>query len=99
MSTNPNYLAGNIVENNEVLANDEIGNRGYRMLALVGQVPCNVTDENGPIVVGDLLTTSSKPGHAMKVVDKSKDFGAIVGKALEALSSGKGKISVLVTLN
>ena len=35
-------------------------------LALTGRVPCKVTDENGPIQPGDLLTTSATPGHAMK---------------------------------
>ncbi len=35
-------------------------------LALTGRVPCKVTDENGPIQPGDLLTSSSTPGHAMK---------------------------------
>jgi hypothetical protein len=47
-------------------------------LALTGRVPCKVTDENGPIEPGDLVTTSSTPGHAMKwtPVDfsKAQDF-------------------------
>ena len=41
---------------------------------------CN---SNGNIEVGDLLTTSSTPGYAMKCNDKLKCMGAIVGKALE----------------
>ena len=47
-------------------------------LALTGRVPVKVTGENGAIVPGDLLTTSSTPGHAMKWslmdVNKAKDF-------------------------
>ncbi len=47
-------------------------------LALSGRVPCKVTDENGPIQPGDLLTTSSTPGHAMKWtpldVNEAQDF-------------------------
>ena len=35
-------------------------------LALAGRAPIKVTDENGPIEKGDLLTTSSSPGRAMK---------------------------------
>jgi hypothetical protein len=35
-------------------------------LALSGRVPVKVTDENGPIIPGDMLTSSSTPGHAMK---------------------------------
>ena len=67
-------------------------------LAVVGVVPCKVTAQNGAIQVGDLLVTSSTPGHAMKGTDRSKMLGAVVGKALEPLSSGEGTIQVLVTL-
>ena len=36
------------------------------MLALAGRVPVKVTNENGNIKIGDLLTTSSISGYAMK---------------------------------
>jgi hypothetical protein len=67
-------------------------------LAIVGIVPCNVTAENGPIAVGDLLVTSSAPGRAMKGTDRTRMLGAVVGKALEPLQNGNGVIQVLVTL-
>ena len=67
-------------------------------LAVVGIVPCKVTAENGPIAAGDLLVTSSTPGHAMKGTDRSRMLGAVVGKALEPLQKGTGVIQVLVTL-
>jgi hypothetical protein len=67
-------------------------------LAVVGIVPCKVTAENGPIQPGDLLVTSSTPGHAMKGTDRARMLGAIVGKALQPLDSGAGVIEVLVTL-
>lgn len=67
-------------------------------LAVVGIVPCKVSAENGPIEVGDLLVTSSTPGHAMKGTDRSKMLGAVVGKALERLREGKSVVQVLVTL-
>ena len=65
-------------------------------VALAGRVPCKVSAENGPIEIGDLLTTSSTPGHAMKAIDP--EVGNIVGKALEPLQKDKGKIMVLVSL-
>ncbi len=34
----------------------------------------------------------------MKVKDKAEAIGAIVGKALEPLNSGRGTISVFVTI-
>jgi hypothetical protein len=67
-------------------------------VAIVGIVPCKVTNENGPIARGDLLVTSSTPGYAMRGSDKSMLPGAIVGKALQPFSGVKGKIEVLVTL-
>ncbi len=67
-------------------------------MAVVGIVPCNVTTENGPIAVGDLLVTSSTLGRAMKGTDRSRMLGAVVGKALEQLDRGQGVIQVLVTL-
>jgi hypothetical protein len=67
-------------------------------LAVVGIVPCKVTAENGPIQTGDLLVTSSTPGHAMKGTDRSRMLGAVVGKALEPMPKGTGVIQVLVTL-
>jgi hypothetical protein len=50
-------------------------------LALTGRVPVKITEENGPIVPGDLLTTSSTPGYAMKWtlldVNEAKDFDGL----------------------
>ena len=68
-------------------------------VALAGRVYCNVEAIEDPIEVGDLLTTSSLPGYAMKVKDREKAQGAILGKAMEKLEKGhKGQILVLVTL-
>jgi hypothetical protein len=53
---------------------------------------------NGAIRPGDLLTTSSTPGHAMKVTDHARAQGAILGKAMTSLAEGKGMVLVLVTL-
>ncbi len=52
--------------------------------------------DHGAIRPGDLLTTSPTPGHAMKAVDPR--IGTILGKALEPLAQGRGKIKVFVTL-
>ena len=57
-------------------------------VALAGRVKCKVSLENGPIEYGDLLTTSSTPGYAMKASDEDKSFGAVIGKALEPFAPG-----------
>jgi len=90
-STQPGVVAS-MHRVDEALPNNEVP------LAVVGIVPCKVTAENGPIMAGDLLVTSSTPGHAMKGTDRGRMLGAVVGKALEPLQKGTGVIQVLVTL-
>ena len=79
-------------------AADDPRRTGTIPVAMVGIVPCKVSAENGAIARGDLLVTSATPGHAMKGTDRSRLTGAIVGKALEPLASGTGKILIAVTL-
>jgi hypothetical protein len=67
-------------------------------IALVGKVCCKVDASYSPIEVGDLLTTSATPGHAMKVENPLRAFGAVIGKALRPLPEGKGLIPILVAL-
>lgn len=73
-------------------------NEGEVPLALVGRVPCKVDASYGAIAVGDTLTTSPTPGHAMLCSDPLACAGAIIGKALEPLEGGIGEILVLVNL-
>jgi hypothetical protein len=68
------------------------------LVSLVGKVFCNVDGSYGAIEVGDLLTTSLTPGHAMKAIDSRRAFGAIIGKALKPWSRGTGLIPILVAL-
>ena len=77
---------------------DETADTDEVPLAVMGIVPCKVSAENGPIQVGDLLVSSSTPGHAMRGTDRSRMLGAVVEKALEPLPHGRGVIQVLVTL-
>jgi len=67
-------------------------------LALVGKVYCKVDANYAPIEIGDLLTTSATAGHAMKALDSTKAFGAVIGKALRPMEGGQGLIPVLIAL-
>lgn len=68
-------------------------------VALAGRVYCNVDAMEQGVEPGDLLTTSSTPGYAMKVSDAGRAGGAVLGKAMQRLEKGrKGQILVLVTL-
>jgi hypothetical protein len=67
-------------------------------IALVGKVSCKVDASYSPIEIGDMLTTSPTPGHAMRVTDSGRAFGAVIGKALRPLAEGRGHIPILVAL-
>jgi hypothetical protein len=68
-------------------------------VALAGRVYCSVDASREAIRPGDLLTTSSAAGYAMKVQDFSRCQGAVLGKSMQHLEKGKrGQILVLVTL-
>ena len=71
---------------------------GEHPVALTGRVYCRVDASFGPIEPGDLLTTSPTPGYAMKVSDSERAQGAILGKAMTGLTSGRGDVLILVTL-
>jgi hypothetical protein len=72
---------------------------GKHPVALTGRVYCYVdADAGGAVKPGDMLTTSATPGHAMKVSDRDRAFGSVIGKAMTGLESGKGLVLVLVSL-
>ncbi|MEP7309468.1 MAG: hypothetical protein ABJA98_28520 [Acidobacteriota bacterium] len=67
-------------------------------IALLGKVFCKVDAQFQPIAVGDLLTTSPTPGHAMATHDAARAFGTVIGKALRPLTAGRGLIPILIAL-
>lgn len=72
---------------------------GGHPVALTGRVYCKVDASTEPISPGDLLTTSGRPGFAMKATDHAKAYGATIGKAMTGLAKGRnGLVLVLVNL-
>jgi hypothetical protein len=71
-------------------------NKPMAPIAMVGVVKAKATAANGPIRSGDLLTTSSVPGHLMRCPSPARCVGAIVGKALQPLPRGNTRILVLL---
>jgi hypothetical protein len=67
-------------------------------IALAGRVWVFADASTGAIKPGDLLTTSSTAGHAMKVKNYRRAQGAIIGKAMSGLVSGRGMVLVLVSM-
>jgi hypothetical protein len=72
--------------------------RGRLPIGLSGRVYCMADARSQPIEMGDLLTTSSTPGHAMKATDPQRAFGSVIGKALHGLREGTGLVDLLITL-
>jgi len=76
-----------------VLGNPNLGANGqklaenYQPLVLAGRVPVKVTDLNGPIKVGDLITSSAIPGVGVRATEA----GMVVGKALEEFNGENGQ--------
>ncbi|MEK7632960.1 MAG: hypothetical protein AAB473_04180 [Patescibacteria group bacterium] len=90
VSTNPAFIGNNIGDGTE----DYRGNSRYRLVGLIGQIDTKVSTANGPIAVGDPISTSSSlAGYGSKAHGPVR----IVGFALQSLSSGTGVIRVLVS--
>jgi hypothetical protein len=87
-STEPGFVGGQPIEG-------EL--EGHVPLAVTGIVPVKVTAENGPIVPGTLLVTSSTPAHAMRA-GEDPPVGTVIGKALSALDGDAGVVQMLVML-
>jgi len=90
VSTNP----GLVFDNGQThLAGDnsQLITRTKTTVALVGRVSVKVSLENGPIVSGDPLTSSSKPGVAMRATKAGKS----IGYALEGADKD-GKVLVFL---
>ncbi|HEX2179200.1 MAG TPA: hypothetical protein VHL54_06745 [Actinomycetota bacterium] len=104
----PGFLGDDRIKDHGLRARDELDDatseQTWVPVALMGVVPVKVSDENGGIRPGDLLTTCSEAGYAMRA-DPTKvetilvyPTGTILGKALEPHGSGKSRIKALVML-
>lgn len=72
---------------------------GEYPIAIGGRVYVKADATQHAIQVGDLITTSSLPGHAMKATHNKRMKGAILGKAMNSLAKGEtGMIMILVSI-
>ena len=86
-----NFAAGAILGNLP-------GQEAAPPIALSGRCYVWCDASSAPIRPADLLTTSDRPGHAMKATDPLRSHGAVLGKAMTGLDSGQGLVLVLVNL-
>jgi len=85
ISTDPGLVLGNGPINEEPEG---------ELLTLSGRVPTKVTAENGTIKIGDPLTSSGKPGVAMKATEPGK----ILGYAMEDYN-GEGVVKIIAFID
>ncbi len=71
---------------------------GNVKVAMTGRVYVKCSTENGAIEPGDLLTSASLVGHAMRASDRERLDGTIIGKAMSRLEEGTGLVLVYVNL-
>jgi hypothetical protein len=71
---------------------------GKVLVAQSGRVRIKVDAKFGAVKPGDLLVSSPTTGHAMRSPTSKVRPGTLIGKALEALPSGRGEILALLTL-
>ena len=85
VSTNPGLVFD---EGKTFLAGDNTNliTDNKTVVAMVGRVPVKYSLENGPIAVGDPLTSSSTPGTAMKATKS----GQIIGYAMQSSENAAG---------
>ncbi|MEM4322194.1 MAG: hypothetical protein QW308_03835 [Candidatus Woesearchaeota archaeon] len=81
VSTAPGLLLG---------SNEISKEKNLYPIALAGRVPVKVTDENGPIVVGDPITLSTLSGYGTKTTKETK----IIGYALEPFNPAVNKNNI-----
>jgi hypothetical protein len=95
-------VAGVISEMPGILLGE--GGEGKVKVATTGRVKVKVDATKKPVQIGDMLVTSDKEGVAMKsepMEINGRSFhqpGTILGKALEPLNEGEGKVLVLLSL-
>jgi hypothetical protein len=83
MSSDPGFI-GNMPDN---------GSTGNVLVGMVGQIETHVTANEGAIMIGDPITTSTTlAGYGARAQGPAR----VIGFALEALSSGTGTIRILV---
>jgi hypothetical protein len=92
---NNHRVAGVVTTNPAHLMNSDLTGEFVVAVALRGRVPCKVV---GPVQRGDVLVTSSIPGHAIRAEHPFFVGGAcIVGKAITSKDDdGTGTVEVLV---
>jgi hypothetical protein len=74
-------IAGAITDSAGFIGGSDNGN-GSNVIALAGRIPVKVTGVNGPIAIGDYITSSNIPGYGMRATQP----GRVVGVAMQVFN-------------
>lgn len=69
---------------------------GHVAVAIQGVCAVRVDASERPLRPGDSLVAGKSPGHAAASADPAGQAGAIIGKALEGLDTGRGLVRALI---
>ena len=72
---------------------------GQYPVAMTGRAWVKCDTSNQSIEPGDMLTTSSLAGHAMKAIDTDLSRGAVIGKAMSGLEKGKQGMVLVIFIS
>ncbi|EMJ46485.1 discoidin domain-containing protein [Leptospira santarosai] len=98
-TNNATHTIGVAVKSAALLLGDHIpasGGKDHWLVAVSGVVTVNADASSYPIQPGSLLVTGLTGGHAVRISAESLRPGALFGKALTPLRSGRGQIQVLL---
>jgi CheY-specific phosphatase CheX len=95
-NTGDNDIMGIVSSKPSIVGNNADGrekDKNYKIVGMMGQVSGKITNENGPIQIGDSLTSAIKPGYMRKA-----DAGeSTVGIALQNFDQNDGTIQILIS--
>ena len=86
-------LMGIVSESPGIILSGGLDATSSRLIALAGRIPVKVSLENGPIEIGDYLTSSNQPGVAMKATEP----GRVIGLALEPFNGTTTRCEISTT--
>jgi len=96
LNSGDNNVMGVVSKNPSIIGNSDTNrdkDPNYKVIAMLGQISANISNENGSVQIGDSLTSASTPGYLRKA-----DAGeSTVGVALQKFEGTNGSIQVLIS--
>ena len=89
-------LAGAITITAGLIAGGGEDGHGSNVIALAGRIPVKVTGEDGPIAIGDFITSSDVVGYGMKATQPGEVVGTAMGSFDGTTVNDTGTVLVFI---